>query len=236
MACTLLVRDRLRFWGFPMKKSVALAALASAAWVSPAAAAVTVGNPAVSAAVVDTCTDCTFVLNQAFGVGGLTLSSYSLFAGRASDITPLLLTRTDAGNLATFTVVGIGQLQNAVAGVNTFAFNVAQGTDVTATNSYFGFRYTNSGVVTFDYSAASPTSGTFVGPNNFAVALGATFTDPISPQPDNSYDALNARTYSINATAVPEPATWGMLLLGMGMVGYGLRRRQSKITTRIAFA
>ena len=220
-----------------MKKIALAAALLAATTAVPSQAAVTIGNPATSAAVVDTCQTCTFVLNQAFGVAGLQVSSYSFFAGSGSDITPLLLTRTDLGTIATFTITGIGQQRTATTGgVNTFAFNTVQGTNLTAANTYFGFAYNNGGVVSFNYSTPSSTGGTFVGPNNFVVALGATFSDDTSTQPQNSYDALNARTYSINATAVPEPATWAMMLLGFGMVGFGLRgRRQGKVTARVSF-
>lgn len=34
------------------------------------------------------------------------------------------------------------------------------------------------------------------------------------------------RFSSLNAAAVPEPASWGMMLLGLGMVGAGLRSRR----------
>lgn len=35
-------------------------------------------------------------------------------------------------------------------------------------------------------------------------------------------------TYTLTISAVPEPATYGMVLVGMGMVGVALRRRQAK--------
>jgi hypothetical protein len=35
--------------------------------------------------------------------------------------------------------------------------------------------------------------------------------------------------------AVPEPATWGMMILGMGLVG-GTMRRKQKVATRVTFA
>lgn len=35
--------------------------------------------------------------------------------------------------------------------------------------------------------------------------------------------------------AVPEPATWGLMILGLGAVGYSLRRR-SKVSTGVKFA
>lgn len=36
--------------------------------------------------------------------------------------------------------------------------------------------------------------------------------------------------------AVPEPATWAMMLLGMGAVGFAMRRRKGNVTTTVAFA
>jgi hypothetical protein len=38
--------------------------------------------------------------------------------------------------------------------------------------------------------------------------------------------AINFGPVSVPATAVPEPATWAMMILGFGMVGYGLRLRR----------
>ncbi len=35
---------------------------------------------------------------------------------------------------------------------------------------------------------------------------------------------------NISVTAVPEPASWAMLITGFGMVGYGLRRRRTAVT------
>ena len=42
-------------------------------------------------------------------------------------------------------------------------------------------------------------------------------------------------TISPLAAAVPEPATWGMMILGMGVIGVALRRRQ-KVATRVSYA
>lgn len=59
----------------------------------------------------------------------------------------------------------------------------------------------------------------------YAVAGGATYGS----------DRLGA--FSVGGTAngaVPEPATWMMMILGFGAIGYGMRRRR-KVTTKIAY-
>lgn len=50
-----------------------------------------------------------------------------------------------------------------------------------------------------------------------------------------SGDGIGQATFSGNLLftpgAVPEPATWAMMILGMGMVGYGLRMRRKGLVT-----
>ena len=47
----------------------------------------------------------------------------------------------------------------------------------------------------------------------------------------------NSGSFLVDLTAVPEPATWAMMLLGFGMVGLGLRsRRHGKVTATVAYA
>lgn len=36
--------------------------------------------------------------------------------------------------------------------------------------------------------------------------------------------------------AVPEPATWGMMILGFGAIGFAMRRRRSTMRTTVVFA
>lgn len=50
-----------------------------------------------------------------------------------------------------------------------------------------------------------------------------------------SIDAFEAANFSITAP-VPEPATWALMLAGFGIVGFAMRRRQSKVTTSVRFA
>ena len=43
------------------------------------------------------------------------------------------------------------------------------------------------------------------------------------------YNTVNSTTVSVNLSAVPEPATWAMMLVGFGAIGFGLRRRRSDV-------
>lgn len=40
---------------------------------------------------------------------------------------------------------------------------------------------------------------------------------------------------AVNVTAVPEPGTWMLMILGLGAVGFAMRRRQT-VSTRLQFA
>lgn len=51
----------------------------------------------------------------------------------------------------------------------------------------------------------------------------------------DSNNADNSGEIAFSISAVPEPATWGMMLAGFGIVGFGLRRRGNvKSTVRFA--
>lgn len=50
---------------------------------------------------------------------------------------------------------------------------------------------------------------------------------------DNYRD--NGGSYSVSVAAVPEPATWAMMLAGFGMIGFGLRSYQRK-STKVTYA
>ncbi len=58
------------------------------------------------------------------------------------------------------------------------------------------------------------------------------FDDPNGPAVASGF--LNAQSGFATA-ALPEPSTWALMLMGFGMVGYGLRRRQ-KQTVRVTYA
>jgi len=203
--------------------------------VAPALAqATTVGNAAINRGFVDSASNLTYILDQGFGSAPGILNSFEFYAGRAGTLTPLLYNRVDTNGAITFTLLGIGTTRTVGSGVNTFDFGLTQGTALTGTNSYFGFRTMGLGVVSYGYQS-STLPGTFAtSPGSPGVGSTIVF-DPAYQSPDTG-NGLNFRAYSINATtgAVPEPATWGMMIAGFGMMGAAMRTRRR--STKVSFA
>lgn len=72
----------------------------------------------------------------------------------------------------------------------------------------------------------------FPGPIDFSPANGASISGTYLS--NGVYGGGGSFTGAINFPAVPEPATWGTIILGMGAIGAALRRR--KVVTRLAYA
>lgn len=55
---------------------------------------------------------------------------------------------------------------------------------------------------------------------------------------NGTISAFGPATSSLAVTpgAVPEPATWALLLAGFGAIGFAMRRRNSKVATSVSFA
>ena len=216
-----------------MKFAYALTAALLAVSAMPANAE-TVGNSPTERGFLDTTPNLTFVLDQAFAATPGVVTSFNFYAGSVGDVTPLLFTRSEAGGQISFTLAAIGTTRDVGAGAYSFDFGLTQGANLTGATTYFGFRTANLGVVTYDYqSDALP--GAFAVQDTSA-GMGATYTFGQGGSADNGY-GLNYRAYSINATtaAVPEPATWAMMMFGFGGLGYAMRRK-SEASARIRFA
>ena len=77
--------------------------------------------------------------------------------------------------------------------------------------------------------------GIFLGANDYSGLLTNVFyigyDDQITGQDDNHDDLILRVTVS---PAIPEPATWAMMLLGFGAVGVAMRRRRAPVLAQAA--
>lgn len=94
-----------------------------------------------------------------------------------------------------------------------------------ATNNEFGI-YT-SGFANW-YAAGQGSTFSYSSQQSARIGSGTVFTAPF--QGDFVLATAQAEA------AVPEPATWGMMILGCGLVGASVRRRKSNVQTNVRFA
>lgn len=104
-------------------------------------------------------------------------------------------------------------------------------------NQYmFSIQLVNDGTITVQYllagggswTLASPTGGIFqaANANNTYLLQGGTFTQIMVASTGSPFKLFkqNSVTLATNQAPVPEPATWGLMLLGFGGMGLALRR------------
>lgn len=134
-------------------------------------------------------------------------------------------------------------------GVQRFTFNV-DSNPVVSTAADFAFttgvqNLTIGGVArsgTFDFTFQSGFDGGFdstvvggyLGPQLFTGSNSAptlrTGAFALTDGPNNATGTLTVTTVA----AIPEPATWAMMVIGFGLAGSAMRRR--RITTRVSYA
>ena len=126
-------------------------------------------------------------------------------------------------------------------------------------NSAFTISDTASGIYSVNVGTSSDgvtfTSGTLtdmltstvynlvVTDAGLGLRLGPPFTGTVSLAPGDYTLAVNgtatgggsfAGTVTILAAAVPEPATWAMMLLGFGAIGLSMRKRRRPVLAQVA--
>jgi hypothetical protein len=215
-------------YSFAKTSLLATTALLIGFGLSTSAKADTIGDSTLTGSTnVDTCGSCDFVYNQAFTSTGEVVSSYSFNAQQAGSLTPVLLTLNNSGGNAVFTVVGVGTTVTVgAAGDFTESFGLTSGTDLTTTNTYFGWASTNPMVGYFYFNTSTPVAdglGAFFG-NPDDTTVGTSFNrGTTASYTMDALGSINNRTYQINATAVPfvapiVPEPSSLLLLGSGIV------------------
>ncbi len=104
-----------------------------------------------------------------------------------------------------------------------------------STPSYFEVRWNGAAVNGPFVNAVTPTAYT----QTFVNGLLGTGSDTLTFvfRDDPSFQGLDDVSVTLGRGAVggvPEPATWGMMLLGFGGLGYTLRRRKAEVRVRYA--
>lgn len=136
---------------------------------------------------------------------------------------------------------GVSQSFTSAAGIATFAANIAATTRFAGdTGGLFSVLLDGVALANYDF-------GTISGTNRSSLAFTTNLTagtHTLQLQVLRPYGpAVGARSQYFDdvsldlaaAPAVPEPATWTMLMAGFGAVGFAMRRRQ-KVTGRITYS
>jgi len=215
--------------GFSVLKKLFLAAALAALCVhAPAQAAITVFTDqasflaAVSNPGVDTFADLQETsygasMNRSAGTYGYTVGAVNL-----------LFPGADAGNifmstnnrLDALTFGGFGAGVSAVGG-RFFASNTAG--DYSATPSITLSMTDADGV--FTHTLLNPTTNSFLG---FVSTGGLSQFSVMTPNASNLWPSVDDFTLAGTLSAVPEPATWAMMIVGFGLAGTMLRRAPNR--------
>lgn len=106
-------------------------------------------------------------------------------------------------------------------------------------NSYNYDNYICVSSVTCQYFSPNSTGQfTFNAPSgNISISASDYYNDQISTSGPGVTSVSGARNnvFAFSIGAVPEPTTWAMMVLGFGLIGFGLRRRQQPVAT-VTFA
>lgn len=216
-----------------MKKVALLAAAAAAvAMAAPATAAPTIVNGSFETATVNPGSGFVTLGNGSTAitgwvVGGLGIDYVGTYWQAAQGTRSIDLSGNDKGSISQLlTDLVIGQKYrvafslagNPDGGGST---KVAVASDGGSQTGVFSFSNTgtsraNMGWQTqvFDFTATALTAN---------LTFSASVNDPYGPALDN-----------VSISAVPEPATWGLMILGFGAIGAFLRRRAPRRTTALA--
>ena len=98
----------------------------------------------------------------------------------------------------------------------------------TATPAKFDFDAAQSQAMVVGSEVVSFVSGISVGDGSGAGSSFNAYVDHVALTTDSGTTMYNFKA------AVPEPATWGMMLLGFAGIGMALRRRRSPALAQIA--
>ena len=132
-----------------------------------------------------------------------------------------------------------------------YTFTTTQASTVVS-SSFTNAANGNTGLFSFTtvglYSGATPTAATLLESGTTGTTAGFQFAalNPYTLAAGTYVVAYNGTVtgapagvgsnFTFSAGAVPEASTWAMMMIGFGMMGFGLRRRKSNVKTTVSFA
>ena len=139
----------------------------------------------------------------------------------------------NSGNNSRFD--GDATIAYGITGANWTTDPLGNATNYAQLSSLFGNSFAASNVPST--SGQTSTVRTLNGANNVGNIwlIGAAFTNPVencgTKKNELCYDGfkLSALKFQTAQAPVPEPATWMMMILGFGLIGYGIRRQKAAV-------
>jgi hypothetical protein len=145
---------------------------------------------------------------------------------------PAMVTFTGRESLTTTASNGQARIAATDGTLNFLSFSLASGT--TFNQVEFNLNALTDGIATLTFLGAggsilnTTTANISANGQNFFGAFGEAFTGVTISSTASLSDVRQVRLGGIQtAAAVPEPATWALMLMGFGAVGYSMRRRRS---------
>ena len=189
--------------------------------------------------------------------GSFSLSSFggSYVGGTAATATGLDFDSAFGGTGNGYGTNGTAQVGNAQGSFSGLNGTIASISDIAlgatanpfASNPFISFG--NASNIVFNFNNASftrsvlGTSVTLTGTGVFSNGTAADTTAGMFTLATSSQNGMSSDfnfTFTSNlssaAAAVPEPATWAMMLVGIGMMGFAMRRRKKNVTTTVSYA
>ena len=145
---------------------------------------------------------------------------------------PAMVTFTGRESLTTTSSNGQARIAATDGTLNFLSFSLAGGS--TFNQVEFNLTALADGIATFTFLGAggsvlnTTTANITANGQNFFGAFGEAFTGVTISSTSSLSDVRQVRLGGIQtAAAVPEPATWALMLMGFGAVGYSMRRRRA---------
>ena len=213
-----------------MNQIALAAALVGVALTAPAYAQTSTVN-------FDNSTNPASYTSQGLVLNGFTISGNTFGGAVTVPSTPNYANVDATGSSISFVdpITGAARTSNGF-GLTIAGLNLSGGYFAGATLNFLGVGGTLLGTQSFAPVGPNEGRDPFRYSNNFANIASVVFTRNENPNGPALFPIDNV-TFSLNAVsgAVPEPATWGMMILGFGAMGFALRRRNT-VRTAVTFA